>query len=129
VAGQRGLLAYGLSSVVVNGPLKLLWRRDRPNLAVDEDRRALVRRTRSFSFPSGHSAGAFAFATGAGLQAPELLPPLALLATGIAYSRVHSRVHHLSDVVVGSVIGVGSALIVHTLLSGPGPKSWSAGSV
>ena len=119
LAGQRGLLSYGLSSALVNGPLKLLWRRDRPNHPIDEARRALVRPTRSFSFPSGHAAAAFAFAAGAGLESPTLLAPLALLATGIAYSRVHSRVHFVSDVLAGSAIGVASALTVRGLLPRP----------
>jgi membrane-associated phospholipid phosphatase len=116
LAGQQGLLSFALSSALVNGPLKLIWRRERPNRPIDEARRALVRPMRSSSFPSGHSAAAFAFATGAGLEAPTLLAPLALLATGIAYSRVHSRVHFVSDVLVGSAIGVASALAVRRLL-------------
>jgi len=119
LAGQRGLLSFALSSALVNGPLKLIWRRERPNRPIDDARRALVRPMGSSSFPSGHAAAAFAFATGAGLEAPTLLAPLSLLATGIAYSRVHSRVHFVSDVLAGSAIGVASALTVRGLLSRP----------
>ena len=35
--------------------------------------------------------------------------PLRLLAGGVAYSRVHTGVHYLSDVVIGSILGAGIA--------------------
>ena len=59
----------------------------------------------STSFPSGHSASAFAFATAAGSHLPELGGPLRLLAGAVAYSRVHSGVHYPGDAVIGSLIG------------------------
>jgi len=59
----------------------------------------------SLSFPSGHSAAAFAFATGVGNKLPVVAVPLHAAAGVIAYSRVHTGVHHPSDVVVGSVLG------------------------
>ena len=60
----------------------------------------------STSFPSGHSASGFAFATAVGDQLPRLALPLRFLAAVVAYSRVHSGVHYPSDVLVGSVIGI-----------------------
>jgi membrane-associated phospholipid phosphatase len=65
----------------------------------------------SSSFPSGHSAAAFAFATGACIELPVLAVPLAPLAGAVAYSRVHTGVHYPSDVAVGVGIGVGSGLL------------------
>ena len=66
----------------------------------------------STSFPSGHSASAFAFASAAGTAAPVLSPPLHLLAALVAYSRVHTGVHYPGDVVVGSLIGMMSGQVV-----------------
>jgi undecaprenyl-diphosphatase len=59
----------------------------------------------SLSFPSGHSASAFAFATGVAHQLPVTGVPLHGLAGLVAYSRVHTGVHFPGDVVVGSMLG------------------------
>jgi undecaprenyl-diphosphatase len=66
----------------------------------------------SASFPSGHSASAFAFATAVGHYLPPLALPLRFLAWAVAYSRVHTGVHYPADVVVGSLVGVA---VGHTL--------------
>ncbi len=64
-AAVNGLAATGLTSAVVNLVLKPLGRRRRPDR--DLHRVPVARQVempRSTSFPSGHSASAFAFATG-----------------------------------------------------------------
>jgi undecaprenyl-diphosphatase len=63
-----------------------------------------------YSFPSGHSITAFAIAISIGMFYPELQPPLLAAALLIAFSRIVLGMHFLSDVVVGSVIGVILAL-------------------
>ena len=59
----------------------------------------------STSFPSGHAASGFAFASAIGRDQPWLGFALRLLATAVAYSRVHTGVHYPSDVVAGALIG------------------------
>ena len=66
----------------------------------------------SDSFPSGHAASAFAFAYAVGRHLPELAVPIRLLAGGVAYSRVHIGVHYPGDVVIGSIVGAGTAATV-----------------
>jgi diacylglycerol kinase family enzyme len=61
--------------------------------------------------PSGHSASAVAFAAGTGLVAPALGAALAPAALGVAYSRVHTGAHWPSDVLFGSALGAGAALV------------------
>jgi undecaprenyl-diphosphatase len=68
----------------------------------------------SSSFPSGHSASGFAFATAVGHQIPALSFPLRMLAAGVAYSRVHSGVHYPGDAIVGSLVGGAVGLMVGT---------------
>jgi YegS/Rv2252/BmrU family lipid kinase len=108
-AAASGLLGIGFTSTLVNGPLKYAWRRDRPPIAFrrsGEPLAPLLPLPRTFSFPSGHSASAFAFATGATAALPASGPVVLPLAGAVAYSRVHTGVHYPSDVVVGSTIGV-----------------------
>jgi membrane-associated phospholipid phosphatase len=107
-AAGRGLIAIAIAAAVANGPAKLLVRRPRP---FSRSRPALIRTPRSTSFPSGHTAAAFAFATGACTELPVLAPVLVPLAGAVAYSRVHTGVHYPSDVAAGIGIGIGSGLI------------------
>jgi membrane-associated phospholipid phosphatase len=107
-AAGRGLIAIAIAAAVANGPAKLLVRRRRP---ASRSRPTLIRTPRSTSFPSGHSAAAFAFATGACAELPVLAPALVPLAGAVAYSRVHTGVHYPSDVAAGVGIGIGSGLL------------------
>jgi diacylglycerol kinase family enzyme/membrane-associated phospholipid phosphatase len=99
-AAQRGLLALAVTSATVNGPMKLLAGRQRPT-----PRRRLRHMPRTSSFPSGHSASAFAFAVAATRELPEAGPALLPLAAGVAYSRVYLGVHYPSDVLAGGSFG------------------------
>jgi len=74
--------------------LKETTRRPRPVSKSEKD-----------SFPSGHSALAFTFATTVGHNYPKLRIPLYVLAFGTAFSRVYLGRHYPSDVFVGAVIG------------------------
>jgi undecaprenyl-diphosphatase len=71
----------------------------------------------STSFPSGHSASAFAFASGVGSSLPLAGMPLRALAALVAYSRVHTGVHYPADVVAGSVLGGAVAPVVVAALT------------
>lgn len=105
-AGLRGLIAVAGASFLSNVPAKMLSRRPRPELEVPLARR-LARLPASTSFPSGHSASAFAFAIGASLEKPTMAAALGPLAAAVAYSRIYTGVHYPSDVVVGAALGAG----------------------
>ena len=105
-AAAQGLLSVAATSASVNLVVKRVGRRQRPDRAgADVPVGRQVRMPTSLSFPSGHSAVAFAFATGVGNRLPVVAVPLHAVAGVVAYSRVHTGVHHPSDVVVGSVLG------------------------
>ena len=118
-AAVRGLVSIGLVSVLVNLPMKALHRRPRPVRGEDA---GLVHRQinmpTSSSFPSGHSASAFAFATAVGVELPALAFPIRALAAAVAYSRVHTGVHYPGDVLAGSLIGAVTGQIVSRSLDG-----------
>ena len=112
-AAASGLASVAVTSAVCNVAIKPLSRRRRPDVAVL--RVPLARRVRvpkSSSFPSGHSASAFAFASGVGHVMPAAAMPIRALAALVAYSRVHTGVHYPGDVVAGSVIGAAVAQAV-----------------
>jgi len=70
-----------------------------------------------FSFPSGHSICAFAFALSIGLFEPSLMYGLLFCALSVAISRIMLGLHYLSDVLVGSLIGAGLGYACCTLLA------------
>jgi membrane-associated phospholipid phosphatase len=113
VAGRRrrraalvGLAALGVTSAAVNLVVKPVFRRSRP-VRDETVRTRVVTMPRSASYPSGHAASAFAFSSAVGGALPELDTVLRMLATAVAYSRVHTGVHYPGDVIAGGVIGAG----------------------
>lgn len=109
-AAARGLVSIAISSAIANGPAKLLSRRTRPLLDDVPAIRQLSRLPRSTSFPSGHSASAFAFAVGVTLELPVAGALLGPLATAVAFSRIYTGVHYPSDVLAGAILGTSVAL-------------------
>ena len=105
-AAALGLASVGVTATVVNVALKPAGRRRRPDrLAQEVPLARHVRMPSSSSFPSGHSASAFAFATGVGHVLPPAAAGLRALAALVGYSRVHTGVHYPGDVVAGALIG------------------------
>lgn len=112
-AASKGLLAVGTTSATVNLGIKPLARRQRPTRAEPAPfGERYVPMPKSTSFPSGHAASAFAFAYAASRDLPRLAVPIGLLAGAVAHSRVHTGVHYPSDVVIGSILGAGTAAMV-----------------
>ena len=101
-----------LTATIVNAVIKPVLRRRRPDrAAASVPLGRQVKMPASRSFPSGHSAAAFAFATGAGRELPWTTPPLSALAALVAYSRVHTGVHYPIDVIAGSLCGITLATV------------------
>jgi membrane-associated phospholipid phosphatase len=115
-AATDGLVAVLVTSGLVNQAIKRVAERERPDRVgsgMPEHRH--VRMPRSHSFPSGHSASAFAYASAVSRRLPALAVPLHVLAAGVAYSRVHVGVHFPGDVMVGSVLGMGTGQMAGSL--------------
>ena len=136
VGGPRGrraaitaLASVGLASAVSNLAVKSLAPRSRPEPGrgqVLPSRQ--VRRPTSPSFPSGHAASAFAFASTMGEEVPVTWVPLHFVASLVAYSRVHTGVHYPSDVLAGSLVGAICGWTVRRLASRPARRAQRTGS-
>ena len=105
-AAVAGLASVGVAAAVANLALKPLGGRRRPERVVEQVPVARwARMPGSTAFPSGHSASAFAYATGVGHVLPIASIPLLGLAAVVSYSRVHVGVHYPGDVVAGALVG------------------------
>ena len=108
-AGTR-ILASHLLATALRGVVKQLVDRTRPNVAARSGEYELSEGERFESdfnsFPSGHSAGAFAVARAAGRDYPAALAPALLLAGTAAVAQVVRSKHFISDVVAGAAIGL-----------------------
>ena len=97
--------AAGVASLVVQFLKELV---DRPRPPVDDPGLgALSAIPGNPSFPSGHSATAFAAATAVAILCPRLRPYALAIAASVALSRVYLRVHFPLDVVAGALVGAG----------------------
>lgn len=110
---QQGLYiaeAMAINTVFTLG-LKHAIGRDRPFIANPEYIPVLS--ASSPSFPSGHTSNAFATATALTLVFPKwyVAAPSFAWAALVGYSRIHLGVHYPSDVLVGAIIGTGSAFL------------------
>ncbi len=103
-AAVREIAANLADSVFVNGLLKSVFGRGRPVSDIVHPHR--FRQPLTSSFPSGHATAAFCAAVL--LSDQEKAKPLYYAAASIvALSRIHTKIHHASDVLGGVAIGLG----------------------
>lgn len=103
--------ALCVDAVLCNGILKHLIRRIRP-CDINTSIQLLITRPDDFSFPSGHTAAAFAAVTA--LDAAEerkLWKPALVLAILIAFSRLYLYVHYPTDILGGIIVGIAAGYI------------------
>ncbi len=108
--------ALGVESLLTNGPIKMMFRRVRP----EDDHPPEgplpygMHRPITSSFPSGHAASAFTAATL--LAGGPATPVWFALAALVASSRVYTQMHHTSDIVAGAALGVALGVVARRLV-------------
>jgi undecaprenyl-diphosphatase len=83
----------------------------------------LVAVPHSASFPSGHTATAFAAATVLTALVPRAAAVWFVLAAAIAYSRLYVGVHFPLDLAGGIAVGVATALLLLEAVRRRSPRS------
>jgi undecaprenyl-diphosphatase len=89
--------------------LKNGLKRNRPQAAL-KNFRSIITPSDKFSFPSGHTSAAFMMATLLGFYFPFLMIPLYCWAVLVGFSRVVLGVHFPTDILVGIILGISTAL-------------------
>ena len=106
----------GASVIVASGTsylLKYIVNRPRPYVTYPDIEN--VTSEGSPSFPSNHTSAAFAMATSVSIVYPKwyIIAPSYIWAGAVGYSRMDLGVHYPSDVLMGALIGAGSAYLCY----------------
>jgi undecaprenyl-diphosphatase len=109
----RVLTAAGLACSAANVVmifLKRKFRRSRPGANRTNHFLQMAKADLSdfdcFSFPSGHTMNAFAIGAVLSSMHPALFPAMTFVAMSVAASRIVLRMHFLTDVLAGALLGM-----------------------
>jgi undecaprenyl-diphosphatase len=104
-AGVNIIFGLLINQVMGEGIIKHIVKRTRPCHLLDDDEQ-IINRPKHYSFPSGHAAASFAVSAVVLCTCKwYVFLPVLLLAMLIAFSRMYLRVHYLTDVLCGAVLG------------------------
>lgn len=114
-AAMKILPAVWLSSTIVEYPVKKYFRRHRPFISIMQ---AIVvgRKPGNFSFPSGHTAAAFAGSTLLSAYFPKGKGVFRALAGATGLSRIYVGAHYPGDVICGAIVGTILSKAIHGVL-------------
>ena len=116
-AGILALLSMGLGYLLGDIVIKPIVQRPRPftfdsDLNMFRNADLISKKPGNFSFPSGHSAAAWAFATTLLVKRRTLGLIAVVPAVLMMFSRLYLYVHFPSDVLCGALLGAASAFVV-----------------
>jgi undecaprenyl-diphosphatase len=109
------LAAATLGATLLSQTLKRTLGRARPDVRI-AGFEALAQNPDRFSFPSGHTAAAFAVAVAFAGEPYAAGPASLVLALGIALSRVYLGAHYPLDVGAGALLGASAGALARLLV-------------
>lgn len=117
--GFNFVLALAFSHVMGEGLIKHVVKRIRPCHGLDDDEQ-IINKPRFYSFPSGHTTASFAMVGVALLRCRAItFVPILVIALLISFSRIYLRVHYLTDVIAGAILGLscgmGTVFLFHAM--------------
>lgn len=104
-AGLSALVSLAICSLIVNVILKPAVHRIRP-FDIVKGFELLIKKPLDWSFPSGHTAAAFAMVYIFYKNLKKYFPLILISAVLIAFSRLYLTLHYPSDVVFGIIFGL-----------------------
>lgn len=116
IVGINVILGLAIAHIAGEIIIKHLVCRVRPCHKL-EDEALIVKRPRYYSFPSGHTTSSFAVLSVIALRFWPLAIPVGIIAFLMGFSRVYLRVHYLTDVICGMVLGSLCGLLSVKLLN------------
>ena len=112
---RENILPLLMTSTLVELVIKPYFRRRRPFITIIQ---AIVigKKPGSWSFPSGHAAGAFAGAWLLNTRSPQWRLPRYITASLVAFSRIYLGDHYPGDVFSGSLFGLLFAMFFRSIV-------------
>ena len=99
------ICALFITSILGEGIIKHIVKRKRPFTKMNICDQLIIGTPSTYSFPSGHTASSFSVAAVFVAINSEISFLIVLIATLIALSRIYLKVHYVSDVIGGAVLG------------------------
>lgn len=108
------ILNLGVTTIIKHSVKRKRPFREYPGMVFNNTGRTL----NDYSFPSGHTSGSFTLATSLSLSYPKwyIIIPSFTWAGIVGYSRIQLGAHYPSDVLGGTILGSGEAIILYKLI-------------